>query len=607
MEIGIVGAGFVGKATGLLACPGVKVKVFDKNPALCSPGVANMGSLRGCDLVFVAVPTPAKADASVDLRIVESVVGELQKECGGSTRIVVRSTVPPGTCDRLSCFFMPEFLTEKNWRQDFKDCEHWVFGEPAACTEEAVAAFRQLVGRAFTAAKEHGVIKHDKLHFVSAKSAEATKYFRNCFLAMKVGFANEMYKYCCAAGIDYTSAASLTALDPRIGSSHLTVPGPDGKRGYGGTCFPKDTNGLCTEMEKHGTEPVLMRALIQRNEQIDRPALDWKSDVGRAVSVAPLPAVLVAGGCGFIGSHLCRHILDRQKESLVVCVDDLSTGRHSNIADLTSNPRFVLVKRDIRLPLRLDLLDVRQVYNLACPASPPKYQTDPIRTAETCFIGTRNLLTLARTKKARFLQASTSEVYGDPEVTPQPETYRGSVSCTGPRACYDEGKRVAETLAFDFKRAGTDVRVARIFNTYGVDMDPDDGRVVSTLVRQAQAGEPLTIHGDGTQTRSFCYVSDTVDALHRLMTLETPPDGPVNIGSQEEIAVLQLAEVVKSVLGVPELGMVLAPRPEDDPSRRRPDTSVARRLLAWEPKVKLEEGLARMVAGQSKSVPLKCT
>jgi len=302
---------------------------------------------------------------------------------------------------------------------------------------------------------------------------------------------------------------------------------------------------------------------------------------------------LVTGGAGFIGSHLCDALLT--EGATVVCVDNLMTGRPDNLAHLSGESRFDFVEADVidRLPSKLRLGKTRftHVYNLACAASPPHYQADPEHTMLTCVLGTRNLLRLAEEMGARFLLTSTSEVYGDPEVHPQPESYRGWVNCTGPRACYDEGKRAAETLTFDFARTGrADVRVARIFNTYGPRMRPDDGRVVSNVVCQALAGDPITIYGDGSQTRSFCYVSDLVDGLMRLMASEPAPGAPVNLGNPNELTVSDLVTQVIAMTGSASKVTYL-PLPEDDPRRRKPDISRAKALLGWEPRVDLAEGL----------------
>jgi UDP-glucuronate decarboxylase len=302
---------------------------------------------------------------------------------------------------------------------------------------------------------------------------------------------------------------------------------------------------------------------------------------------------VVAGGAGFLGSHLCDLLLSEGAE--VLCVDSLLTGRLQNLRHLEHEPRFDLIQADISEPLasRLPLAQLRggAIFNLACAASPPHYQADPEHTMLTNVLGTRHLLRLAEDAGARFLLASTSEIYGDPDVHPQQEDYWGNVNPTGPRACYDEGKRAAETLAFDFGRAGrAQVRVARIFNTYGPRMRADDGRVVSNIIMQALAGEDITIYGDGSQTRSFCYVDDLIDGLVRLMSLEEEPPGPVNLGNPSEIQVLELAARVLELTGS-QSGVTHRALPQDDPRRRRPDIGRAAALLGWTPQVSLDAGL----------------
>ena len=298
--------------------------------------------------------------------------------------------------------------------------------------------------------------------------------------------------------------------------------------------------------------------------------------------------VLVAGGAGFLGSHLCDALL--AAETHVVCVDSFLTGARANVAPLRNNPQFELVEHDICEPLTIDgPLD--EIYNLACPASPPRYQADPVHTMMTSVAGTKNLLELAEAKGARLLQASTSEVYGDPEVHPQQEDYRGAVNCTGPRACYDEGKRAAEALCFDFLRLGrADARVARIFNTYGPRMQPDDGRIISNLVCQALAQKPLTVYGSGEQTRSFCFVSDMVAGLMALMAVEPNPGKPVNLGNPGEFTINELAKLVVELVPGPST-VEYGPLPQDDPRQRRPDISRAGELLGWAPTVELRDGL----------------
>ncbi|MCC6193382.1 MAG: SDR family oxidoreductase [Burkholderiales bacterium] len=300
--------------------------------------------------------------------------------------------------------------------------------------------------------------------------------------------------------------------------------------------------------------------------------------------------VLVTGGAGFIGSNLCDRLLADGLH--VVCLDNFVTGARRNVRHLADNPRFTLVEHDITKPVSVS---VDAIYNLACPASPRHYQNDPIGTLKTCVLGALNVLELAQRSGARVLQASTSEVYGDGAVHPQPESYWGHVNPIGVRSCYDEGKRSAESLFFDFhRRHGTDIKVARIFNTYGPRMHADDGRVVSNFVVQALKGEPVSIYGDGSHTRSFCYVDDLVDGIVRLMNSPAGVTGPFNLGNPEEFTVLELAEKVLR-LTRSESRLVRSPLPEDDPRRRRPDVSRARTALGWKPYVGLEDGLLRTI------------
>jgi UDP-glucuronate decarboxylase len=299
---------------------------------------------------------------------------------------------------------------------------------------------------------------------------------------------------------------------------------------------------------------------------------------------------LVTGGSGFIGSHLIDHLM-ADLNAQVICVDNFQTGSKGNVVPWLEDPRFELIRHDVTEPLRIE---VDRVWHLACPASPIHYQANPISTIKTNVLGTLNMLGLARRCGARFLLASTSEVYGDPLVSPQSEAYLGNVSCTGPRACYDEGKRMAETLAFEYHRVhGLKVRVARIFNTYGPRMAANDGRVVTSFIHQALRSEPLTVYGDGSQTRSFCYVDDLVAGLLALM--DSSCLRPVNLGNPVEITVAELAEHIIDRFN-PQLTVSHHPLPVDDPRQRRPDISRAQHELGWMPKVSLEDGLARMVA-----------
>ena len=301
--------------------------------------------------------------------------------------------------------------------------------------------------------------------------------------------------------------------------------------------------------------------------------------------------VLVTGGTGFLGSHLCERLLERGDD--VLCVDNFFTGTRENIAHLLPDPHFEMLRHDVTFPL---FVEVDEVYNLACPASPVHYQRNPVQTTKTSVHGAINMLGLAKRTGAKILQASTSEVYGDPMVHPQPESYLGNVNPIGPRSCYDEGKRAAETLFFDYHRQHRlRIKVARIFNTYGPRMRPDDGRVVSTFIVQALANHPITVFGDGTQTRSFCFRDDLVEGLIRLMDSPDDVTGPVNLGNPVEFTMLELAELVLALTSS-RSEIVFRPLPTDDPRQRRPDIGLARSLLDWEPTVQLADGLAITVA-----------
>jgi len=300
--------------------------------------------------------------------------------------------------------------------------------------------------------------------------------------------------------------------------------------------------------------------------------------------------VLVTGGAGFIGSHLCERLLNEGNE--VFCMDNLETGSIRNIETFKENPLFHFIQQDVIEPIDLQ---VDEIFNFACPASPPRYQKDPVHTLKTSVLGALNLLELATNTGAMIMQASTSEVYGDPTISPQPETYWGNVNPIGPRSCYDEGKRCAETLFFDHGRQfGTKIKVIRIFNTYGPRMDPEDGRVVSNFIVQALKNEPLTVYGNGSQTRSFCYIDDLIEGIMRMMQTDESFTGPVNLGNPEEVTVLEVAKLVLELTGS-KSEIQFRPLPQDDPKRRKPDITLARQTLGWEPTVKLKEGLVTTI------------
>jgi len=304
-----------------------------------------------------------------------------------------------------------------------------------------------------------------------------------------------------------------------------------------------------------------------------------------------LKRILVTGGAGFLGSHLCERLVKQGHD--VICLDNFFTSQKGNVDHLLDCHNFELVRHDVVDPFRFE---VDEIYNLACPAAPGHYQYNPIKTMKTSVMGAINSLGLAKRVRARILHTSTSEVYGDPDVHPQPESYRGNVNPIGPRACYDEGKRAAETLMFDYHRQhGVRIKVVRIFNTYGPRVHPFDGRVVSNFIRQALAGEDITLYGDGSQTRSFCFVDDMIDGLVKMMEAQDDFTGPVNLGNPDEFTVLELAKKVVSIAGSRSKVSVGRPLPADDPARRRPDITLAKSTLGWQPKVSLDEGLKKTI------------
>ena len=297
---------------------------------------------------------------------------------------------------------------------------------------------------------------------------------------------------------------------------------------------------------------------------------------------------LITGGSGFLGSHLCKKLLEKGEE--VICLDNFFTGAKKNIDELIKNPKFELIRHDVTEPINIE---VDKIWHLACPASPVHYQYNPIKTTKTSFLGTYNMLGLAKRVKAKLLLASTSEIYGDPEVSPQTESYKGSVNTTGIRSCYDEGKRIAETLCSDYQRIhGVDVRIMRIFNTYGPNMRSDDGRVVSNFIVQALKNEKLTIYGDGSQTRSFCYVDDLINGMNKLM--ESSFINPINIGNPMEFTIKELALLIKDIIN-PNLEIVYQELPQDDPKQRKPSIALAKEVLQWEPEIKLKDGLLKTI------------
>jgi len=592
MKIGIIGNGFVGKATTQLKCKDIELLAYDINPKACEPYGLTLQDMKKCEIIFISVPTPMSKNGSCHLDIIKSVLNNL-KTINYEGCIILRSTVPAGTCDELGVYFMPEFLTEKNYLSDFINNKDWVFG----LLNKNDDKFKTTITNLFDLAFKNDRIKYNNLIFLTNMEAEMVKMFKNCFLATKVSFCNEIYEFCKMKNINYENIRAIAANDDRILHSHTNVPGPDGKKGFGGTCFPKDTSSLKYEMQKSGMVPYILSSIIERNEKVDRPEKDWNDNIGRAVisinnKSNKFKTILIAGGAGFIGSNLCHKLIE-DTNIKIICIDNLFTGKFDNIKKLMDKNNFLYINHDIINPLKIEE-NIDEIYHFACPASPPKYQIDPIYTLKINFIGTMNLLELAREKNAKILFSSTSEIYGEPEISPQKEDYRGNVNTIGIRSCYDEGKRIAETLMMDYhKQYNVNIRIARIFNTYGPNMDPYDGRVISNFIRQILNNEEITVYGDGSQTRSFCYIDDQLNGLIKLMNTEY--NYPINIGNPNEITIKQLLTILLELIGDSKSKVIYEQLPLDDPTNRKPDITLAKQILQWEPKYDLINGLLKTI------------
>src|SRR5438477_13093 len=570
-------------------------------------------AVAGADAVFIAVGTPSRrGDGHADLSYVFAAAAEigeaLQQNGNERTLVVTKSTVPVGTGRRVERILQkalpagrfdvasnPEFLREGSAISDFMRPDRVVIGTES---EHARTVLRALYRPLY--------LFETPIVFTTLETAELIKYAANAFLATKITFINEVADLCEAVGADVQDVARGIGLDGRIGGKFLHA-GP----GFGGSCFPKDCQALVRTAEEMKAPLAIVDTVLRVNDARKRsmarrvveacggsvegltlaalgltfkpntddmrdspslaflpalsdagatvrafdpegiaeakklmPELDYRSDPYEAMDGADA-LILVTEGAGFLGSHMCERLSARGHD--ILCADNYFTGRKDNIAHLLQEPNFEAMRHDITFPL---YVEVDEIYNLACPASPIHYQFDPVQTTKTSVHGAINVLGLAKRVKAKILQASTSEVYGDPTVHPQRENYWGHVNPVGSRSCYDEGKRCAETLFFDYRRQhNLPIKVARIFNTYGPRMHPNDGRVVSNFIVQALKGEPITVYGTGAQTRSFCYVDDLVEGLIRLMN--TPDDftGPMNIGNANEFTILELAQRVIALTG----------------------------------------------------------
>lgn len=585
MIIGIIGNGFVGKATKLLKTPSINLLIYDIRPEACEPLHTNLKDLENCDLVFYCLPTPMNHHGKCYTQLLEDAILKLKNPFK-----VIRSTVPVGFSQSQSCFFMPEFLTEANWCNDFINSTHWVFGLLQGNEyNDLNSEFKIRIEKLFNISCNEGLIISSKTCFITNSEAESLKLFKNCYLSAKVSIMNELFDFCMAKNINYDNIKKYLLFDSRIGDSHLNVPGYSGLRGFGGTCFPKDTHSLYSQFQEADVQSIIYQNILFRNDNIDRPQREWTLDKWRTTIPVNKPISLVTGGAGFLGSNLCGRLLN--DGHIVICLDNLQTGNKKNIEEFNKNPDFLFKYADIINKQFFPHIDY--IWHLACPASPPKYQEDSYKTLQTSIIGTMNVLELAKIHNCPLLFSSTSEIYGDSLEHPQKETYWGNVNTVGPRSCYDEGKRCAETLIYEYRKKFTELsdklKIVRIFNTYGPKMDINDGRVITNYIKCYLEQNPITIYGDGSQTRSFCFVDDMIEGFIKMMYSKEV--GPINLGNPNtEFNMLELKEKLENITNE-KLEVVYEPLPINDPKQRKPDIRLAQDKLFWKPTINLSDGL----------------
>ena len=584
MQIGIIGNGFVGKATNLLKCKEIKTIIYDIRPELCEPQYTTLDDIDKCDLVFFCIPTPMNHNGNCYTKLLEDSISTISNPYK-----IIRSTVPIGFSNKVSCNFMPEFLTEINWKQDFCESDYYILG----CHNDTDTIFKSRIENLFNIALLNGSIKSSKVIWTSTKEAEAVKLFKNCFLSVKVSVMNELYDLCIKKEVDYDNVIKYMVMDKRIGVSHCNVPGYNGMRGFGGTCFPKDTHSIYSQYQEEQLTSKIFQSVLDRNDNIDRKEREWSLDVWRTTLPRNKPISLVTGGAGFIGSNLCKYLLTH--DHIVICLDNFSTGNMGNITELLSNPQFLIKKADIIDKQFFPHLDF--IFHFACPASPIKYQKDGYKTLQTSLIGTMNILDLCLTHNCKMLFSSTSEIYGDPLEHPQKETYFGNVNTVGPRSCYDEGKRCAETLIYEFRKKHPSLfdklKIIRIFNTYGPNMDLDDGRIMTNILKSIIDNKPITVYGNGSQTRSFCYIDDLINGIYRMIM--SNEIGPINLGNpNNEISINQLIIIFETLLNK-KFQIIYQNLPENDPTKRNPDITLANDILNWNPTINIYDGVRKFI------------
>lgn len=584
MLIGIVGNGFVGKATKLLKSPSINILVYDIKPEACEPLGTSLIDLEKCDIVFYCLPTPMNHHGKCYTKLLEDAIPKLQNKFK-----VIRSTVPVGFSQSQGCFFMPEFLTEVNWYVDFINSTHWIFGLLQGDNyNELNNEFRERITQLFNTSYQEGLIESSNTRFITNNEAEMLKLVKNCYLSAKVSIMNEIYDLCNAKSVNYENVKKLLLLDPRIGTTHMNVPGYGGLRGFGGTCFPKDTHSLYSQFQEAGIDSIIYQSVLDRNDNLDRPNREWSVDKWRSTIPTTKPISLVTGGTSFFGSNLCGRLL--REGNIVICLDNLQTDSKNNIEEFQNNPDFLLKYADITNKQYFPHIDF--IWHLACPASTPKYQINGYKTLQTSILGTMNMLELARVHQCPLLFISTSEIYGDPLEHPQSETCWGNVNTLGPGSCYDEGMRCSETLIYEYRKKQPELanklKIVRIFNTYGPKMDINDDNVITNYIKCYLKGKPIIVYGDGSQTRSFCYVDDMIDGF--MIMMFSNEVGPINLGNPDmEFNMIELKTLLENIT-TKTLETIYLLLPENEPKQRKPNITLAKEKLDWSPVVSIENG-----------------
>jgi UDP-glucuronate decarboxylase len=517
MLIGIIGNGFVGKATKLLKSPSINILVYDIRPEACEPYGTTLYDLEKCDIIFYCLPTPMNHHGKCYTKLLEEAIPKLENPFK-----VIRSTVPVGFSQSQNCFFMPEFLTEANWREDFINSTHWVFGLlQGDINNELNKEFNRRIDQLFNTSCNEGQIVSSKTCILSNSEAEMLKLVKNCFLSAKVSIMNEFYDFCIAKGVNYNNIKKYLCLDPRIGESHMNVPGFSNLRGFGGTCFPKDTHSLYSQFQEAGISSIIYQSVLDRNDNVDRPQREWTVDKWRTTIPATKPISLVTGGAGLLGSNLCDRLL--REGHIVICLDNLQTGNKKNIEKYLENPDFLFKYADIINKQYFPHIDY--IWHLDCLLTSQKYHVDNYNTLQTSILGTMNMLELTRVHNCMLLFSTYCEIYK--------ESNTGNINLIEPHSRYNEGKRCAETLIYEYRKKHNQlvdkIKIVRIINTNGSNTNIVDNKVITNHIKYNLEKTPLTIYGDENQPCSLSFLTDMINAFIKIMC--SNENDPINIGN----------------------------------------------------------------------------